>query len=61
MAMYKCYNCDSWCDDDWNPMCEHPYRKRLPRYGKPGHEVCSDCEIELEYELEEALKEDREG
>ena len=56
MAMYLCDNCDSWVDDDWSPMQEHPWRKRLPRY---KHKVvCEDCYVELEYELKEALLED---
>ena len=56
MAMYHCPVCDNLIDDDWNPMCEHPYAKQFASY---KDEICCDeCAQVLEYELKEALKED---
>jgi len=59
MAMYICDNCDSWCDDDWNPMVEHPWAKRFPKYKDTT--VCNECSIDLEDVLYEAMREDAQG
>ncbi len=37
MAMYICEECDSWMDDDYNPMEDFQ-----------GKCVCPDCSVELE-------------
>ena len=56
MAVYYCEECQRLVDGDYNPMVEHPYRKRLPSY--KDKTCCDECSIELEYEMEEALRED---
>ena len=56
MAVYMCSACDSWIDDDYNPMQEHPFAKQLP--SKKGEMVCEDCYVELEADMKEALEED---
>lgn len=56
MAIYYCEECDNYVDDDYNPMVEHPWRKRFPSY--KDRVCCDECAVEKEYELMEALKED---
>ena len=59
MSMYICDNCDAWCDDDYNPMQEHPFAKQ--HRSKKGVMVCEDCYVELEADMMEALEEDHYG
>ena len=56
MAMYYCEECDRYVDDDYNPMVEHPYRKRFASYRDKA--CCNECSVELEYEMNDAIRED---
>jgi DNA-directed RNA polymerase subunit RPC12/RpoP len=39
MAVYKCFECDSFVDNDYHPCEEHP--------SETNELVCPDCFIEL--------------
>ena len=39
MAYFRCSECDTLLDKDWNPCEEHPHRS--------GDLVCPECIIEL--------------
>ena len=56
MSMYYCHECQQHIDDDYNPMVEHPFAKRLASY--KGEYVCDECSQVLEYDMKEALRED---
>ena len=57
MAIYRCENCDEMVDDDYSPMQSHPYSKQFASYKDTT--VCPDCYDVLEYDMKEALDEDR--
>jgi len=57
MAIYRCENCDEMVDDDYSPMQSHPYSKQFASYKDTM--VCPDCYDVLEYDMKEALDEDR--
>ena len=56
MSVYECDHCNQWFDDDVHPMEQHPFAKMF--HLLDNEVVCPGCAVQLEYEMEEALKED---
>ena len=44
MAVYRCNQCDTFIDGDWNVCSEDP------RKGHENELVCEDCIVEIEEE-----------
>ena len=40
MAVYHCYQCDTWLDNDYHPCDQHPKHE--------NELICPECLIELE-------------